>query len=213
MVETDQSSTDSGKELSALLSEARLRERAARKSAVVYTLVPVIIGVAFLAVSLLKVSRLQQTATNLKNQIESKTDELKRKKSDLDALEKKTKEVEDNLKVTTATLDDINKNPKNAQQKARQALLAISRDSKTTAKKPTPEDSKPDTSDVETVVVPNLVGKSYVEARQSLDAVGLSYEGLSQAKINVVIKQNPVPGTKIAKGSKIRLWFSSHSNP
>lgn len=107
------------KDLAELVSEGKSRERVARRKALLYTFLPIIIGAIFLTVSLVKVSRLEKTATDLNSQIASK-------KTELDALVTQKKQVEDELKVTTTTLVNIEKDPSNAQEKAREALKIVS---------------------------------------------------------------------------------------
>jgi cell division protein FtsL len=107
------------KDLAELVSEAKSRERVARRRALLYTFLPIIIGAIFLTVSLVKVSRLEKTATDLNNQIASK-------KTELEALEGEKKEVEADRIAFRTTLEDIKIDPSNAQEKAREALKIVS---------------------------------------------------------------------------------------
>jgi len=118
MAESD-SRLESEQPLKALLAEARLREETARRKAVAYTLVPLVIGIGFLALSFYKVSRLQQAATRL-NQ------EITKEQAELDNVRKERAEAEADVVKAKAALRDINQNPKDAQQKARQALGELS---------------------------------------------------------------------------------------
>ena len=111
---------ESGPPLKELIAEARLREETARRKAVAYTLVPLVIGIAFLGFSFYKVSRLQQAAANL-NQ------EIAKEQAELVGVKKERAEAEaDVVKAKAAFRDIINQNPKDAQQKARQALGELS---------------------------------------------------------------------------------------
>lgn len=117
MAESD-SRLESGS-LKTLLTEARVREEAARRKAVWYTLVPLVIGIGFLGLSFYKVSRLQQAAAGL-NQ------EIAKEQAELVGVRKERAEAEADVVKAKAALRDINQNPKDAQQKARQALGALS---------------------------------------------------------------------------------------
>ena len=117
MAESD-SRLESGP-LKTLLAEARVREEAARRKAVWYTLVPLVIGIGFLGLSFYKVSRLQQAAASL-NQ------EITKEQAELVGVRKERAEAEADVVKAKAALRDINQNPKDAQQKARQALGALS---------------------------------------------------------------------------------------
>ena len=110
---------ENGQPLKALIAEARLREETARRKAVAYTLVPLVIGIGFLGLSFYKVSRLQQAAASL-NQ------EIAREQAELVGVRKERAEAEADVVKAKAALRDINQNPKDAQQKARQALGALS---------------------------------------------------------------------------------------
>ena len=118
MAESD-SRLESGQPLKTLLAEARLREETARRKAVWYTLVPLLIGIGFLGVSFYKVSRLQQAATNLNL-------EITKEEAELVSVKKERAEAEADVAKAKAFLRDINQNPKDAQQKARQALGELS---------------------------------------------------------------------------------------
>jgi SPOR domain len=118
MAESD-SRIESGPPLKALIAEARLREETARRKAVTYTLVPLVIGIGFLGISFYKVSRLQQAAASL-NQ------EITKEQAELVGVKKERAEAEADVVKAKAALRDINQNPKDAQQKARQALGALS---------------------------------------------------------------------------------------
>jgi SPOR domain len=118
MAESD-SRLESGQPLKALLAEARLREETARRKAVAYTLVPLVIGIGFLGLSFYKVSRLQRAAANLDQ-------EITKEKAELVSVKKERAEAEADVVKAKAAFRDINQNPKDAQQKARQALGALS---------------------------------------------------------------------------------------
>src|ERR1043166_7298192 len=117
MAESD-SRLESGS-LKTLLGEARVREEAARGKPVWCTLVPCVIGIGFLVLSFYKVSRLQQAAASL-NQ------EITKEQAELVGVRKERAEAEADVVKAKAALRDINQNPKDAQQKARQALGALS---------------------------------------------------------------------------------------
>jgi cell division septation protein DedD len=117
MAESD-SRVESGP-LKTLLAEARLREETARRKAVWYTLVPLVIGIGFLGLSFNKVSRLQQAAASLDQ-------EITKEKAELVSVRKERAEAEADVVKAKAALRDINQNPKNAQQTARQALGELS---------------------------------------------------------------------------------------
>lgn len=118
MAESD-SRLESGQPLKTLLAEARLREETARRKAVGYTVVPLLIGIIFLGASFYKVSRLRQAAASL-NQ------EIAKEHAELVSVKKERAEAEADVAKAKAFLREINQNPKDAQQKARQALGELS---------------------------------------------------------------------------------------
>lgn len=123
MLESTRLSEDRKKELEALLSEAELREKKARRRAVLYTLVPVAVGALFLSVSLYQVSRLQRTATNLNQEIAAKSAELSKKKEELRTTQAQLEHTRADYEAKRAAVEAISQDPKDAQQIARQALL------------------------------------------------------------------------------------------
>jgi serine/threonine-protein kinase len=63
------------------------------------------------------------------------------------------------------------------------------------------------------VAVPNLLGKTFDEARQAASAVGLSVQtagfAQSSAAPNTVIKQDPPEGTRVTTGSTVSVTIAS----
>jgi hypothetical protein len=121
MLEAERQSESREQSLKALLSEAALREKRSRKRAVLYTVVPVLMGLLFLAASLYRVRQLTQSATkldeeitSLNGQIEFKTQEVQQKKEELESLDNKVQEARKALE-----------GPGNPQQKAKKALNVL----------------------------------------------------------------------------------------
>jgi beta-lactam-binding protein with PASTA domain len=59
------------------------------------------------------------------------------------------------------------------------------------------------------VIVPNVVGKTLVSGMSALSAVGLRAETqLSDrdGERRIIIRQDPAPGTRVAKGSFVKIY-------
>src|SRR5262245_58786250 len=121
-----ESPLESEQPLKTLLAEAQQREETARRKAVWYTLVPLVIGIGLLGVSFYKVSRLQQAATKLNQEIAKEQAELAGVKKERAEAEADMAAANDAVVKAKAALREINQNPKDAQQKARQALGELS---------------------------------------------------------------------------------------
>lgn len=87
MLDSQLQTGNPAKVLETLVADAVLREKRARKRAVLYTIVPLILGMVFVGVSLYTVSRLQKTATKLEKEITAE-------KADLGKLRLEKKELE-----------------------------------------------------------------------------------------------------------------------
>lgn len=61
------------------------------------------------------------------------------------------------------------------------------------------------------VAVPDIIGKMFIDAKNELQNLGFStdckYENSSSLK-DTVLLSNPLPGTKLDKGSKVVLTLS-----
>lgn len=68
-------------------------------------------------------------------------------------------------------------------------------------------DPSEETDSVETVIMPNLIGMTIIEAYDELSALGLEMETSPEDPYGRVIAQDTYSGAKVEKGSTVKLYF------
>lgn len=170
-------------------------------------------------------AELEQRLEELKAEYESGQKILKDIENALKELETRKKDLEETLlRISGAVevLDEVLGIPEDA-AKAREATEASTGTGAEAAVGARVEKAEKERKGVagipetaETVEVPNVIRKSFENARQSLEAAGLQVGEVSEKSIFVagirfgnVIRQNPKPGTKVISGEVVDLVLAA----
>ena len=131
MVESEPMIDQARLELDRLLKAAAERERRSRKRAVWLTVIPIVVGLVFLATSLYKVRKLEQRAIALGIEINYRQKDIQDKSDRLKVLDDQARDAEVRMKKAEAGLTEIEKGVADAKETARQTLQDISLSSAT----------------------------------------------------------------------------------
>jgi len=223
------------KELRDLLSDEAKREKRAYKRATLLVAIAAMVGLAWLAYSAYKVTTLQHRSSLLSNQIQDQTKELARLRDEIGKTNDELAYYNERLKAAKEGLDTARRDlesiaagkgdPKVQAQRAIQrvsnASKAASSASPTLIPKVAPVEpdvkqqvAKPIQSEESKVfVMPDVRGLSEEQARAIIQKLALvpstAFTNTAmmqgQPRSNVVVRQEPSPGTRIYRGTIVRL--------